>query len=55
MDRLRQLVDGGAATRRLVSGKRPPTSVNYSLTPVGEELLPILADALEWERRRSGG
>ncbi len=59
MDRLKQLVDRGAATReRRYTGDGHPVPVvqtSYALTPAGEELLPIIADALEWERRGTGG
>lgn len=53
MDRLAQLVAHGAAKSRR-SGEPWSTDgvrVHYSLTRAGEELLAIVAEAEQWERR----
>lgn len=55
MDRLKQLVACGAAVSHR-TGKPPPADgvqAHYSLTQSGEELLTIIAEAVQWESRRA--
>ncbi|MFI5613166.1 winged helix-turn-helix transcriptional regulator [Amycolatopsis sp. NPDC051903] len=46
--RLEALVDAGVLTRRPYQQPGQRTRVEYVLTPVGEDLLPVLAALSEW-------
>lgn len=50
---LRQLEEDGLVLRKVYTTK-PPLKVEYSLTPFGETLLPLLNEVASWGRKTSG-